>query len=182
MSVDLPPDYDPRSAEGEAYTSDDEGDDGEQDSNGKGNRKSTEGRPKRPGRDEAHEITDLPHEKSSMLKALFEFFIPPLDDDPEKHRRWRIAIGFAVFVLSVSTLFSYGIFTWLGFQGFARADDMKSIKVELLEERIFGVRLLHCNATTVESRQFYAAKVQELLRKFRETEGQYRLPSCDEVR
>lgn len=117
-----------------------------------------------------------------MLRALFEFFIPPLNQDPEASRRWKIAIGFAVLCLSIATLVSWGIFQPFGNQGFAYASDVRSIKTELLEQRIFEARLLQCNAGTTESRRFYTAKVQELLSKFRDSASYYRLPSCDEVR
>lgn len=182
MDKPLPNDFDPHSSEQAAYQVNDRSDDDQQDEYCGGNTESAHGRPKRPTCKPAPELSSSPHEKRPMIKALFDFFVPPRDEDPETHRRWRIAVGFAVFVLSCSTLLSYGIFKPLGFRGFATAATVKSIEIELLEKHLFDTRLLQCNATTAESRQFYAAKVQELLRKFREAEGQYRLPRCDEVR
>lgn len=155
--------------------------DGEEDEDQQSEQESSNHGPKRPARDGTPEVSKSAHEKSSMLKALFEFFIPPLNQDQETRRRWRIAIGFAVFCLSTATLHSYGIFSPFGHHGFAYASDVKGIKTELLEQRIFDARLLQCNASTTESRRFYTAKVQELLSKFRES-GYYRLPSCEEVR
>lgn len=180
MDPPLPPDFSLAEHYGDAAY--DQRDEGEDEEDHEGEQKSTNHRPKRPARKPAPKVPKSAHEKSSMLKALFEFFIPPVNDDPESHRRWRIALGFAVFCLSCATLVSYGIFSPFGHQGFAYSTDVKSIKVELLEQRIFDARLRQCSATSQESRQFYAGKVQELLSKFRETEGQYRLPSCEEVR
>lgn len=183
MDPPLPDDFDPYLAEEKCYSRDDARNTHKKQKDDDCNTKPTEGRPERPGRDEAPEFPELPQDETSMLKALFEFFIPPRNEDPETNRRWKIAIGFAVFVLSFSTLFGYGILQPLGFSGFAYADDVRSIKVELLEQRIFDARLLQCNANTPESRAFYAAKVQELQSKFRQTEGQYPpLPTCAEVR
>lgn len=180
MDPPLPDDFDLSKHYGDCC--DDSGCDGEDDEDQQSEHESANHRPQRPARNGAPEVAKSAHEKSSMLKAIFEFFIPPRDDDPESHRRWRIALGFAVFCLSCATLVSYGIFSPFGHQGFAYSTDVKSIKVELLEQRIFDARLRQCSASSQESRQFYAAKVQELLSKFRETEGQYRLPSCEEVR
>jgi hypothetical protein len=178
----LPDDFDPHRSEQSAYAIDDAGDDEQEDEDGGGKSESTHRWPKRPTGKPAPKRSNSPHENRSMIKALFEFFIPPRNDDPETHRRWRIAVGFAVFVLSCSTLLSYGIFKPLGFQGFASAETVKSIEIELLEQRTFDTRLLHCNASTPESRKFYAGKVQELLSKFRAAGLEYRLPRCEEVR
>jgi hypothetical protein len=180
MDKPLPDDFDLSEHYGDAAY--DQRYDDEDDEDQKGEKKTANYRPKRPACNGTPEVAKSAHEKSSMLKALFEFFIPSLNQNPETKRRWRISIGFAVFCLSTATLHSYGIFSPFGHQGFAYAADVKSIKVELLEQRIFDARLRQCSATSQESRQFYAEKVQELLRKFRETEGQYRLPSCEEVR
>lgn len=181
MDPPLPDDFDLAEHYGDDGL-DDPFQDDEENENGESEQKAACHRPQRPARHGTPEVAKSAHEKSSMLKALFEFFIPPLNQDPETRRRWSIAVGFAVFCLSWTTLFSYGIFSPLGHPGFAYSADVKSIKVELLEQRIFDARLRQCSAASQESRQFYAAKVQELLSKFRETEGQYRLPSCDEVR
>lgn len=180
MDPPLPDDFDLAEHYGDAAYDERYG--GEQDEDQEREQKPANHGPECPACNSTPEVSKSAHGKSSMLKALFEFFIPPLDQDPEARRRWSIAIGFAVFCLSTATLHSYGIFSPFGRQGFAYAADVKSIKIELLEQRIFDARLLHCNANTAESRRFYAAKVQELLSKFRETEGQYRLPACEEVR
>lgn len=181
MDPPLPPDFSLAEHYGDDGLNDPFHDD-EEDGDGDEQQEPASHGPKRPARKPAPKRAQFPHEKSSMLKALFEFFIPPLNQDPETTRRWKIAIGFAVLCLSIATLVSWGIFQPFGHQGFAYSADVKSIKVELLEQRIFDARLRQCSAASQESRQFYAAKVQELLSKFRETEGQYRLPSCEEVR
>jgi hypothetical protein len=145
-------------------------------------------RPQRPVSDFAPEPTQFPHE-TSMFKDVFDFLIPPRDDKPENIRRWRIAIGASVAVTYVHILLACGLVQWLGFSGFAYANDVKAIKAEkseqrreALEQNIFDARLRQCTATTEESRQFYARKVQELLGKINRTDGQFRLPLCEEVR
>lgn len=180
MDSQLPEDFDLAEHYGDCC--DEHGCDGEDDEDHEREHEPSNHRPKRPARHRTPEVSKFAHGELSMLKALFEFFIPPVNQDPETRRRWCIAIGFAVFCLSCATLVSYGIFSPFGHQGFAYSADVKSIKVELLEQRIFDARLRQCGATSQESRQFYAAKVQELLGRFREIDGQYRLPSCEEVR
>ena len=182
MDEPLPEDFDPYKSEEASYESDEGSQNDEEHKYRRRDTKAADGRPKRPVRKPAPELSDFPHEKRSMLKDLLEFLIPPRDDRPENIRRWRISIGLAMVILYGHVLLACGWLQTLGFSGFAYASDVKSIKVELLEQRIFDARLRQCTATSQESRQFYASKVQELLSKFREAEGQYRLPTCDEVR
>lgn len=186
MDPPPPDDFDPYKLDEASYESDEGSQSDEHYKDGCCDTKTSDGGPKRPTRKPAPELPDFPHEKGSMLKDLLEFLIPPRDDRPENIRRWRISIGLAMVILYGHVLLACGWLQSLGFSGFAYASDVKSIKVELLEQRIFDARLRQCTATSQESRQFYASKVQELLSKFREAEGrtggQYRLPTCDEVR
>jgi len=180
MDKPLPDDFDLSEHYGDA--SYDERYDDEDDEDQEREQKAANHRPKRPARNGAPEVSKSAHEKSSMLKALFEFFIPSLNQDPETKRRWRISIGFAVFCLSTATLHSYGVFAPFGFQGFANAASVKSVEDYILNKDLFDTRLLQCKALTPESRQFYAKRMQELTNKFLETKGLYpNLPTCAEV-
>lgn len=181
MDSPLPPDFDPYSLSEPADAGGDEGDDGYESSNQDRQAKSAQVRPQRPGSNRAHKDSDFPHE-NSMFKDVFEFLIPPRDDTPENIRRWRITIGIASAILYLHVLIACGVFQYLGFSGFAYASDVSTIKSEILEEKIFDARLRQCTATTQESRLFYAEKVQELLARVNWSKGQYRLPSCDEIR
>lgn len=137
-------------------------------------------RPESPFRDFAPPRSQRTHE-TSMLRLFFEFFIPPVDDDPENMRRHRIALSLAVIALSSSTIAAFGLFP--GFSGFAYATTVTEIKVDLLEQRIFDNRIRQCTAATPEGRQFYGQKVRELMLKYQAaTHETYPLPSCDEIR
>jgi hypothetical protein len=181
--VDPPPpdDLDIPSIDEQAYCLDDDSDDDDQYSDYGGNTNPAQDRPKRPRRGRAPEVTKFTHE-TSMFKDLFDFLIPPRDDTPENIRRWRIAIGVVSAISCLHVLSSLGGLQYLGVSGFARASDVVAINAEIQEERIFEARLRQCTATTQESRQFYAKQVQERLGRVNWSKGQYRLPTCDEIR
>lgn len=143
---------------------------------------SSHSRPEGPFRDFAEPVP-YPSHGNSMLKTALDFLIPPKDARPEDVRRWRIAIGLSSFVFFFHIATACGLMGSLGLSGFALASDVNEIKVELLEQRIFEARVRQCTAQSVESRQFYAGKVQELLRKYHETARvQYpQLPTCAEI-
>ena len=73
--------------------------------------------------------------------------------------------------------------------GFAMAEDVKGvndqvreIKLSLLEQRIFDTRLRHCTASTPEARQFWRQTLTSLMSEYRVLAGaEYRLPTCEEL-
>lgn len=118
-----------------------------------------------------------------MLRQILDALIPPKDDSPENIRRWRISVGIGGAIVYVHIMLACGWFQNLGFSGFAYASDVKSITVELYEQRIFDTLVRQCNTVdNTQAKRFYAEKIQELLRKYRETTGaDFRLPNCLEV-
>lgn len=106
----------------------------------------------------------------------------------DEQAKGAVVVGWRM-LLVVHILFACGWLAWAGLPGFAYAadvtsvrNDVSSIKVELLESRIFDTRVRQCESTTAEPRTFYREKLQELLRKYRElTAADYRLPSCGEL-
>lgn len=142
---------------------------------------ASEYRPECPVCDFAPPLSERPHIETSMLQAIFEFFMPPVNDHPENIRRHRMLLSLGVITLSGLMTAAFGWFP--GFAGFAYASAVHDIKVELLEQRIFDNRVRQCIATTPESRQFYGQKVAELLAKYQATaQAPYPLPSCAEIR
>lgn len=181
MDPPPPDDFDPYSIDEQSDSGDDDGDDCDESRNKDCQSKPAQRWPQRPRRNRAHKVTQFPHE-TSMLKDIFEFLIPPKDDSAENIRRWRIAIGAISAISCLHVLSAMGTFQVFGFSGFARASDVLALNAEIQEARIFESRLRQCTATTQESRQFYAKQVQELLGRVNWSKGQYRLPTCDEIR
>lgn len=138
-------------------------------------------RPERVIRKRAPELSQPSH-GNSMFKELLDFFIPPLNDQLERVRRWRISVGLSLLVLFLNLTLSYGWYQIFGFSGFAYASTVKDIKVGLLEQRIFDARVNQCEGKTPESRRFFRQKLAELMREYQmETETPYPLPSCREL-
>lgn len=166
-------------------------DDGGDDDNGGHEGKSDRfyHRPECPIRDFAPPIPESSHTETSMLKSIWSFFIPSVNDSPEERERHRLILSLGVTALTIFAVGACGLLGAIGIYGFAYASDMKEIradqmdvKVELLEQRIFETRIRQCNAATQESRQFYLEKLQDLLRKHQKTTAsEYRLPLCSEV-
>lgn len=106
----------------------------------------------------------------------------------DEQAKGAVVVGWrALLVLHIAV--ACGWMAWAGMPGFAYAsdvtsvrNDVSSIKVELLEQRIFDTRLRQCESTSAEPRTFYREKLQELMRKYRElTAADYRLPGCEEL-
>lgn len=106
----------------------------------------------------------------------------------EEQVRGVVVVGWRALLLA-HVAFAFGWLAWAGLPGFAYAgdvtsvrNDVSSIKVELLEQRIFDTRVRQCESASAEPRTFYREKLQELLRKYRDlTAADYRLPSCGEL-
>jgi len=96
------------------------------------------------------------------------------------------------WIITVTT-FMLWIVGGLGFLGvvspYASADEVgvikgevTGIKVQLLEQTLFDVRLRQCKAATPESKQFYFERLQEKMNEYyRITNRNYRPPSCAEL-
>lgn len=117
------------------------------------------------------------------ISALFPPGVPALV-------RWRLAV-FAVLVVMIGhVIWACGWLDRFGVGGgFAYAadmirvsDDVSSIKVELIEQKLFDTRVRQCSAQSREPRIFYSEKLQELMRRYRElTESDYNPPQCTEL-
>src|SRR5688572_30880730 len=68
---------------------------------------ASDDRPERVIREYAPEFPQPSH-GSSMFKELLDFFIPPLNDQLERVRRWRISVGLSLLVLFLNLTLSYG--------------------------------------------------------------------------
>lgn len=96
---------------------------------------------------------------------------------------WRLIVTAHIFL-------ACGWASMTGFPGFARADDVTSLRrtqadaaAEVVASNIFDTRVRQCQAMTPEARQFYAQRLQALLERYYEiTQRNYTpIPSCAEL-
>lgn len=154
--MDLPPDYDPRSAEAGAYPGDDEGDESEQYSDHEGNGNAAQRRPQRPRRQPAPEGTNFSHENpmyQRLIDAALLLIAPPRDASSQQLRRHSISLSIAILGIYVHIAFACGWLASIGLSGFARADTVTAMQRENADFRIMsysaGIRefqRLYCNA------------------------------------
>lgn len=97
-------------------------------------------------------------------------------------------------------LWTVGAFAMAGFPGFARADEaqtkeermnaqlkslaqeVKDIKIDQLEQRIYDIRRLQCTASSTDSTRFYSDQITKMHRAYFELTGiTLSLPECREV-
>ncbi len=112
-----------------------------------------------------------------------------LTDGIKKEHTPSIAAFFWRIVLIVFVSWSLGSFGGMGFDGFARAGevrqvtaDLRNIRIEQIEARLFETRIKQCAATTDDARQFYREKIQGLLKLYADLTGHlYEIPKCDEL-
>lgn len=95
-----------------------------------------------------------------------------------------------VTLVTFQTLYLFGALAVVGFPApFAKAAEFASmsaevtdIKVQLLEQRLFDIRLRQCKAETSESRQYYYTQLVEKMNDYYHMTGRsYMPPSCAEV-
>lgn len=82
----------------------------------------------------------------------------------------------------VCLLVTFGGMAWAN-RTFADADDVRTIRVEQLEQRAFDLRGQQCQAIrNGAAPAAYTTMLQQVLRSYKEiTESDYRLPDCSEL-
>jgi hypothetical protein len=125
----------------------------------------------------------------SRVRHMEEFLRLMTFGMPPNQRRIVLNSLWRVFV-SAHIALACGWLSVTGFPGFAKADDVEKLKrgqvaaaAEVVAQNIFDTRVRQCQASTPESRQFYAARLQNLLTRYVElTAREYsRVPTCGEL-
>lgn len=128
-----------------------------------------------------------------VMRELFPPEIPPVV-------KWRLAHFLLGVVMLLFMFWALGAFAFFGFPGFARASDqvvkdrtitsqiasvnqeIKAMKVDQLEQRIYDTQRLLCSSSTTDSRRFYSSQVSRMIRDYYNlTNVTFRLPDCDEL-
>jgi hypothetical protein len=117
-----------------------------------------------------------------MIKWFYNMLIAA-DSDPQA----RLFYHSALFVSAVSSwvfaLWALGWFVTPAFgTGFARAEQVDSIYVSLLEEQLVDARIRQCQSTSASAKQFFLTRLQEKEREYEtRTKRGYTRPACTEV-
>ena len=121
-----------------------------------------------------------------------EMFIPPPDSDKVALARWRIIVSSKLWVLLTFAAWALGMFVYMGFAGFARANDINQIRtdvqmiqVQLLEQDLMTTRRAHCAAmvdVNGPAKIFYAEKMAVLEKRYYMIMGfKWSMPPCEAI-
>ena len=103
---------------------------------------------------------------------------------PEAQYMYRLRVALvactAFLGLLASTALAYGVLPW--FDGFARASDVRYIRVHMLDDSLLELRINNCRSPTMEARQEYYRRIVILKDEyFALTHIPYELPSCSDL-
>jgi len=112
------------------------------------------------------------------MKEVLEELLPP---GLPRIARYRLAVFLVLVFLIISTGYAW--------QTFARASEVeklrtevRSIQLDLLEQRIYDTQRLWCATNTPESRRFYSKQISEMHRNYYIFTGiQVNVPTCDQL-
>lgn len=132
----------------------------------------------------------------NVLTAFIKLFIVADEPDSKDHQAvrahrkavvaWRQWMGWSQVILWGFFWWSIGMGTVLGMdmlgQGFARAETVNRIEVQLLAESILQDRIRHCNASSEDSRAYFYRVLEEKLQLYEKLTGrEYKLPACSDL-
>ena len=126
-----------------------------------------------------------------LLADVAKTLVPPPDSDHNANLRWRwsVAIVSSVSLIGVIGISMAAFGLAPGFDGFAKAADLKQSVAEQrihwtfdADSRLLDLRIKHCEAKTPEAKQLYWGKISELLIRYQQLSGRtYNLPSCADL-
>lgn len=116
-----------------------------------------------------------------MLKQFALFLLSLLNGGPDDSRLHRIVMTLSVIALTGFTASALGKFTIFGFNGFARASDMKEMRIDQLDDKIETAVKGQCLAPTSDSKWYYYEKIKLLKRKYQVIDPAYAPPNCRDL-
>src|ERR1039458_139684 len=99
-----------------------------------------------------------------ILQLLWKDMVPSISASPEvqyMHRLRVTLVACSAFLgLLASVALAYGVWPW--FDGFARASDVRYIRVHMLDDSLLELRINNCRAPNPEARQEYYRRISIL--------------------
>lgn len=116
--------------------------------------------------------------------SFHKLFMPDGDASPKARavwRQWQGAGMVGIWFFAWWAIGAFGSVPFLG-SGFAKAETMNRVQVQLLSEAILQNRIRHCNATTPDSRAYLYNIIQGQLLEYSSLTGKtYPLPRCEDL-
>lgn len=127
-----------------------------------------------------------------MIKDFLIGVIPPKVGDLDGHNKWQWAVFMKLWLLIVFVLWSLGVFSYIGFSGLARAEDVQqlqanvsAIQESLLEAQLLNTRREQCRAVEAKNAaaiSFYAEKLIDLRKRYYAlTQHNWDIPDCETI-
>ena len=112
-----------------------------------------------------------------MISVVTDFM-----DAMSNSKKRVVVTTVSVVIFWVFVLWALGAIPALG-AGFARAEDVKSIQAQLLEEAIIEARIRYCTAPNGHpTKRFFLTAVNDKLAAYKLlTDREYSLPLCEEL-
>jgi hypothetical protein len=119
-----------------------------------------------------------------ILQMLWKDAVPSISASPEAQYLHRLRVTLvactAFLGLLASMALAYGVLPW--FDGFARASDVRYIRVHMLDDSLLELRINNCRAPTPEARQEYYRRIEVLKDEYLAlTRIPYALPNCADL-
>jgi hypothetical protein len=119
-----------------------------------------------------------------ILIVIWKAMVPPMTAPDQEQYWYRIRLALVAcgaFVgLICSQLVAYGVSPW--FDGFAKASEVRYVRVHLLDEELLSLRIHQCTAATGAAKQEYLRRIQILEDEYLTVEHiQYQLPACSDL-
>ena len=115
-----------------------------------------------------------------MVKWVLDNFVIP---NGEITSAWYMWVAGSIVCFWLFFWWTVGVFSTTVFgAGFARAEDVKSIEIRLVENSIIEYKASQCSGRTNQVRQFYAELMQQRMRSYEKLASHsFQLPDCSDL-
>ena len=119
-----------------------------------------------------------------VLTMIWKAMVPPMNAPDQEQYWYRVRLALVACTafcgLVLSQFMNYGITPW--FDGFAKASEVKYLRVHQLDEELLSLRVQHCTATSGAAKQEYMRRIQILQDEYLSVERvEYHLPLCSDL-
>ena len=115
-----------------------------------------------------------------VLNGMREWMLKGLTTEQKFMLQMRVIAVIVVFHLAYVS----GLLKAFGWAGHADAGEVSAVKLTILDQQIWDVRVAQCNADSTDARRSYSKRLMDLIQEWKEVkdEDDYNnLPNCDEV-
>lgn len=122
----------------------------------------------------------------NVIEEAAKQLVPPGID---RTLAWRLTVSASIAFLLTAFLWSVGVFAGIGYPGFARADKLDAVLIELQEQKVVRLETelrelqrSYCTATDNRSSDYWERERDRRRSEyFNLTRREYPLPGCDQI-